>query len=100
SSISILMGVILLLFVFSVIDEVAASVVGIEPWFSITYGAGIVTDVLTVPYPAHLSTTKFGRFTTLTYHASIPEGLVIMLAYFVVMAIVGLWLFERKEFTS
>ena len=42
SSISILMSVILLLFVFSVVDTVSSIVVGIEPWYSITYGAGIV----------------------------------------------------------
>jgi ABC-2 type transport system permease protein len=99
SSISILMSVILLLFVFDVIDTVASSVVGIEPWFSITYGAGIISSVLTVPYPGHVSTTKFGpRISVTTYVATIPEGLAILAIYFVVMAVVGLWLFERKEF--
>ena len=100
SSISILMSVILLLFVFNVIDTVASTVVGIEPWFSITYGAGIISNVLTVPYPDHVSTTKLGpRFSLTTYSATVPEGLIILGVYFVVMAVLGLWLFERKEFT-
>jgi ABC-2 type transport system permease protein len=104
SSISILMSVILLLFVFSVIDTVSSSVVGVEPQFSITYGAGIVTNVLNATYPMHIQTTHFGNpqrgFTLTTYYATIPEGLAILLVYFVVTAVVGLWLFERKEFTS
>jgi ABC-2 type transport system permease protein len=105
SSISILMSVILLLFVFSVIDTVSSSVIGIEPQFSITYGAGIVTSVLNATYPAHIQTTHFGGargggFTLTTYYATIPEGLAILVTYFVVTAVLGLWLFERKEFTS
>ncbi|MCL5672891.1 MAG: ABC transporter permease [Nitrososphaerota archaeon] len=103
SSISILMSVILLLFVFNVIDTVASLVAGIEPWFSITYAAGIISDVLNVPYPAHKVVTSLGagrRFTLAQFHATIPEGLLILGVYFVVMAVLGLVLFERKEFTS
>ncbi len=106
SSISILMSVILLLFVFNVVDEVATIVAGIEPWFSITYGAGIVADILNIPYPMHFSSAPISaggpgsRFNISTYHAGVPEGLVILAIYFVVMAILGLWLFEKKEFTS
>jgi ABC-2 type transport system permease protein len=106
SAISILMSVILLLFVFNVIDTVASTVIGISPWFSITYGAGIVSNVLKVPYPPAMQTLPFGggagegRFTLTVYNASVPEGLVILAVYFVVTAVVGLWLFERKEFTA
>jgi ABC-2 type transport system permease protein len=100
SSISILMSVILLLFVFGVIDAVSEDVIGIEPWFSITYGAGIVANVLSSTFPAHLVTETVGRFSITTYNATIPEGLAILVAYFVVTAVLGLWLFEKKEFTS
>jgi ABC-type transport system involved in multi-copper enzyme maturation permease subunit len=103
SSISILMSVILLLFVFNVVDEIAAIVAGIEPWFSITYGAGIISDILTIPYPQHhisASLAPGSRFTISTYNAGVPEGLAILTVYFVVMALVGLWLFQRKEFTT
>jgi len=105
SSISILMSVILLLFVFNVVDTVASIVVGIEPWFSITYGAGIVSNILQVPFPQnHISQSVpigGGRlFRIDTYNATVPEGLVILLVYFAVMAILGLLLFQRKEFTS
>jgi ABC-2 type transport system permease protein len=101
SSISILMSVILLLFVFDIINLVTSDLAGVEPWFSVTYGAGIIANVLTVPYPDHMySIPVTKRITIVSYNATIPEGLLIMGIYFVVMALVGLWLFERKEFTS
>jgi ABC-2 type transport system permease protein len=108
SAISILMSVILLLFVFSFVDVLASAVAGIEPWFSITYGSEIVLDVLKNPYPQHMITQQglFGnggpnaRVSFTTYNPTIPEGLMILGVYFAVMAVLGLWLFERKEFTS
>jgi ABC-2 type transport system permease protein len=100
SSISILMTVILLLFAFNVIDEIASIVVGIEPWFSITYAAGIISNVLDPLFVPGKSTIGSGRFAFTTFKASIPEGLAIMAVYFVLSAAFGLWLFEKKEFTS
>lgn len=111
SAISILMSVILLLLVFSIVDSVAASVAGIEPWFSITYGAGIIGNILMNPYPQHQITQSLGsafgganrsgaRFEITTFNATVPEGLEILIIYFAAMALLGLWLFERKEFTS
>lgn len=106
SAISVLMTVIVILFVFNIVDFVSSAIAGIEPWFSLTYGGGIATDVLTVPFPAH-KTTGFGGFGGgpgggfgTTFHATVPEGLVILGVYFVVMVLVGLVLFEKKEFTS
>lgn len=111
SAISILMSVILLLIVFSVIDTVSMLVAGIEPWYSITYGAGIVSSILSNPYPQHHVTQSLGaalggsnrtnaRFEITSFNATVPEGLEIMVIYFLAMAIAGLLLFERKEFTS
>lgn len=111
SSISILMSVILLLFVFSIVDLVSSTVVGIEPWYSITYGAQIITNILSPTYPPHVVTQSLGsalgganrsnaRFELTTYNATVPEGIEILVVYFIVTALIGLWLFERKEFTS
>ncbi len=101
SSISILMTVILLLFAFNVIDTITTLVVGIEPWFSITYAAGIISNVLVVPYPTGKTVIPAApNFRVTTFNSSIPEGLAIMAVYFVLSAAVGLLLFERKEFTS
>jgi ABC-2 type transport system permease protein len=102
SSMSILVTVILLLFGFSLISTLVSDLVGIEPWFILTYGAGIIGNILTVPYPLGKVTTSatFGKhiITTTTFSASVPQGLAIMGLYFIITAVLGLLLFERKEF--
>jgi ABC-2 type transport system permease protein len=99
STYSIVLTAILFLFAFSLIQTVASDLVGIEPWFVLTYGAGIISNVMQSPYPPQVVTTHLARFTLTTYSATIPEGLEIMLVYFFVTAILGLVLFERKDFT-
>jgi ABC-2 type transport system permease protein len=102
SSISILMTVILFLFVFNLLGTFIMPLIQIEPWFIITYGAGIIGNVLSVPYPPHEIVTNLGPqagFSISTFNATIPEGLAIITVYFVVTAVLGLLFFERKEFT-
>ncbi len=102
SSMSILLTAILFLFVFTLIQQLVAGLVQIEPWFILTYGSQIIGNVLTSPYPPNISITSLrpggGGPTLTTYNATIPEGLAIMGIYFAVTAILGLVLFERKEF--
>jgi ABC-2 type transport system permease protein len=102
SSMSILVTIIVFLFVFSLIQTLVANLVKIEPWFMLTYGAQIIGNILTVPYPPRISVTGFGpdsQVTLTTYNVPVPEGLAIIGLYFIVTAILGLVLFERKEFT-
>ncbi|TMI75934.1 hypothetical protein E6H11_01255 [Candidatus Bathyarchaeota archaeon] len=95
---SILVTAILFLFAFTLIQTLVERLVKIEAWFLITYGAQIITNVLTDPYPT-TQTQGFGRDAFTSYAATIPEGIAILLAYFVVTAVLGLFLFERREFT-
>jgi ABC-2 type transport system permease protein len=104
SSISILVTAILFLFAFSLIETLVADLVQIEPWFILTYGGQIIADILIVPYPTHLVVEPQrigGRivFTTYTFSPYLFEGLAIIAVYFIITSILGLVLFERKEFT-
>lgn len=101
SSMSIIVTAILFLFVFSLVQTLVSTLVKIEPWFILTYGAGIIGNILTVPYPEHIHTETLGegRISITTYNAMIPEGLAILGLYFIVTVVLGLLLFERKEFT-
>jgi len=98
TSMSILVTTILFLFAFTLIQTLVERLVKIEAWFLITYGAQIITNVLTDPYPT-TQTQGFGRDAFTSYAVTIPEGIAILLAYFVVTAVLGLFLFERREFT-
>jgi len=100
SSMSILVTAILFLFAFSLIQVIVSTLAQQEPWFIITYGSGIIGNVLTDPYPT--TQTVRGGFrgdTSRVFAVSIPEGIAILVGYFVVTAVLGLLLFERKEFT-
>jgi ABC-2 type transport system permease protein len=102
SSISILVTAVLFLFAFSIVELVVSTLAQIEPWFILTYGGQIISAVLTSPYPAHIVKTPAGHgggLTITTFNPSVPEGLVIMLVYFIITIVLGLVLFERKEFT-
>jgi ABC-2 type transport system permease protein len=102
SSMSILVTVILFLFGFTLIQTLVSDLVQIEPWFILTYGAGIIGNILNVSFPPHnaVVTQHFGgrAFTSTVFNATVPEGLAIIGLYFIVTAILGLVLFERKEF--
>ena len=99
---SVILTAILFLFVFSTVQTFLSLFVGIEPWFLISYGAGIISAVFTVPYPAHISksVSRFGLHlaSVTTYTPTIVEGLLIMVAYFIISVMLGLLLFERSEF--
>ena len=103
SSMSILVTAILFLFVFSLLELLVETLVKVEPWFILTYGAGINGNILSpLGYPDHVTHSSLrpgGRLTITSYSAYVPEGLVIIGMYFIVTAILGLVLFERKEFT-
>ena len=98
SSISILVTAILFLFAFMLIQTLVEGLVKIEPWFLITYGAQIITNTLIDPYPT-TSTQGFGPNAFTSYATTIPEGIAILSAYFLVTAVLGLLIFERREFT-
>jgi ABC-2 type transport system permease protein len=99
SAMSILLTAILFLFAFNLIQLIVSSLVQIEPWFIITYGSGIIGNVLSDTYPTTQTIRGPAGRDRFTYAATIPEGIAILLAYFVVTAVLGLLLFERKEFT-
>ncbi len=110
SSMSILVTAILFLFAFDIIQFFVASFAQIEPWFMLSYGGQIIGNILTVPYPLHKVVSSFGPgggagagiggITLTTFNVQIPVGLAIIGIYFIVTTILGLVLFERKEFTG
>jgi hypothetical protein len=67
----------------------------LEPWFILTYGSDIIGNASSPSgYPARIVT----KGATTTFSAAIPEGLAIMTVYIAVTAVMGLILFEKKEF--
>src|SRR5881275_643157 len=94
SSMSILVTAILFLFAFSLIQLIVSGLVQIEPWFIITYGSGIIGNVLMDTYPTTQPIRGPGGRDSTTFAATIPEGIAILLIYFFATAVLGLVLFE------
>lgn len=99
SAMAITVTAILFLFVFSILETILNGLIGVEPWFIVTYGAGIVGNVLIDPYPVNQAVRGIGGRERTVFAVSIPAGLAILVGYFVVSAILGLIVFERREFT-
>ncbi|MCI4365308.1 MAG: ABC transporter permease [Thermoplasmata archaeon] len=97
---AVLVVAVLFLFGFTIISSVATSLAHIEPWFLISYASSIIGYPLTgtPPHIAHIR-SPFGGGTMTVYSPSIPEGIAIMAGYFLITSLLGLWLFEREEFT-
>ena len=96
NSYSILLTAILLLFGFNYITPLISDLSNSEPWYVLTYGAGIIADVLSPSgYPPH----EVAIAGSSSYNATIPEGLAIMFVYFVVTSISGIVLFDKKDFS-
>jgi ABC-2 type transport system permease protein len=95
NSYSILLTSILLLFGFNFITPLVSTLSNSEPWYVLTYGAGIIKNVLSPSgYPAHEVVIAGST----SYSVTIPEGLAIMFGYFVIALILGVVLFEKEDF--
>ncbi len=97
---------LLFLIGFTLIQDLVAGLVKMEPWMVISYANGIVGNVFASPIPwgiaGHSVTNTFstpgGSVSTTTYTPGVAEGVVIMIAYFLLTTAAGLLLFENEEF--
>ncbi|MCI4369176.1 MAG: ABC transporter permease [Thermoplasmata archaeon] len=106
STYATLITAVLFLFGFTLLQDLIAGLAHITPWFVLTYADTIIggifnTSCLSAPGTHTCSSPGPGGrdFTQTVTNATIPEGVGIMLAYFVITAILGLLLFEREEFS-
>ncbi len=98
---------ILFLFGFTLLEDLISRLVNIEPWMVISYASSTIGGVFvpTINWGfagtiSHVHTLIGRRVVTTTFYVSgIGEGVLIMVAYLVLTAIAGLWLFEREEFS-
>jgi ABC-2 type transport system permease protein len=98
---------ILFLFGFTLLEDLIVGLVKIEPWMIISYASSTIGSVFAPSINWGLqgtvttTTTMIGRGSVMstTYTAGIAEGVVIMIAYLLITALAGLFLFEREEFT-
>jgi ABC-2 type transport system permease protein len=96
--IGILFSVIVFVIVFSMITGIL-EITSIEPWFVLTYGGEVVTEILNPSLIQHSTTLRHlpGHLTITTYSPYIWEGNVIMGAYLVISLVLSYLIFRFKE---
>ncbi|MCI4318248.1 MAG: ABC transporter permease, partial [Thermoplasmata archaeon] len=102
STYAVLVVAVLFIFVFSILQALVSGLVKIEPWFIISYASAVIGYPFDPVLPAHIVQIAVGgpgSPTITSYNPTYLEGVLIMLGYFVVTAILGLLLFEREEFS-
>ncbi|HTT25916.1 MAG TPA: ABC transporter permease [Thermoplasmata archaeon] len=106
STYATLVVAVLFLFGFTLLQDLVEGLAHVTPWFIISYadttiGAVLSTTCANQPGAHTCSTPGPGgrTFETMVNNPTIPQGVLIMLGYFVVTAILGLVIFEREEFS-
>ncbi len=106
STYATLVVAILFLFGFSLLQDLVEGLAHVTPWFIISYADTTIGAVLSTTCAnqpgSHTCTTPGpgGRpFTMMVNNPTVPQGVLIMLGYFFVTALLGLFLFEREEFS-
>lgn len=92
----------LFLIIFNIIDSLL-SFAGIKPSASLTFAGGVLSNIMTSPYPVDKIITTGGgaggnhSITMHQYYSSIGVGIAVMLIYLFVCGIAALFLFKRRE---
>lgn len=104
---------ILIFFLFIMIlpisDTMLTNIAEIKPWFSPTFSSGIVTNILTVPYPTDAPSAPppgggggmgGGPFAFQRYIPQVAESLGVMLTYILAASILSILILKRREMTT
>lgn len=92
----LIVSIIVLLLVFFIIDG-SLSLTNIEPWFSLTYGLQIISNIFEpIVHVSVKSIPKVG-ITVTTYNAYPQEAAFILLGYTIIGLVLSAIIFVRKE---
>lgn len=106
STYATLVVAILFIFGFQLLEALVQGLAHVTPWFIISFAQGSIGEVLSTtcensPGPHTCTTAGPGgqTFMTMVNNPTIPEGIAIMLGYFLVTTLLGLLVFDREEFS-
>jgi len=97
---AIVLTFFLLFLILPIIDAVG-STSGFRAWWSVTFSAGVMSNILIIPYP--VDSVSDIPSAGITYHNYIPDpatSALVMLAYAITAIVISMVLFRRKEMTG
>ncbi len=99
-SVSVVICVLVVWIIMPIITGVL-DLVGVEPWFLLTYAGGVIINLTAVSYPVHFTSTSITEgnvtITVNSYAPYVWEGAVIMLAYLIASLAFAWLIYSRKE---
>ncbi len=104
SSVASLVLTFFLLFLILPIVDGLFSLTSAQPWFSLTFAAQSISNILTYPYPVDSSApVDLGNGQTMTIWSHFPDlggAIAVMLIYTIVLSILTIFFFRRREMTG
>jgi ABC-type transport system involved in multi-copper enzyme maturation permease subunit len=99
-TVSVVISVLMLWLVMPIITGVL-DLVGVEPWFLLTYAGEAIDDLATIPYPSHITTIAASSSIAVTvYTPYVWEAVVIMGAYLAASLTLAWLVYSKKELTE
>jgi ABC-type transport system involved in multi-copper enzyme maturation permease subunit len=103
-AVSVVISVLVVWFIMPLVSGVL-ELLGVEPWFLLTYAGDAIDDLAMSPYPAHFTSTSVsagaeGTITVSSYAPYVWEAALIIAAYLVVSLALAWLVYSRKELTE
>ncbi len=100
ATVSVIVGVVVVWLVMPILSS-NLELVGIEPWFLLSYGSLVVAALSAEAYPPHSQVVNLGpggpRPTMTMYYPTVPEAAYIMLAYLAASFVITWLVYSRRE---
>lgn len=100
ATVSLVAAILILLIGFPILTSVG-TLTGVEPWYSLDYGAQSITSVLSTSFAhsatMHVSAGRGAAITLYTYSPYPWEGALIMVVYLAVFLALAFWVYRYKE---
>lgn len=86
------------LFMILPITQTMLTLTGNEPWYIITYAAGVITQVINPPQ-VRVEKMTVGNMTVWIFHPDVTTSALVLLAYFLATMALSMLIFRQKQMT-
>lgn len=92
----------LFILILPIIDQILIGIAEIKPWFTPTFAAKIIDNILIVPYPSDLAPGDLprGPFDVHKFVPYVWESLLVMTSYIVISSLASIYAFKKREMIS
>ncbi len=89
----------LFIMILPIVDQVLIGLADTKPWFTPTFSAKIIDNILINPYPSDLipGDTPRGPFDIHRFVPYVDESLLVMTSYILISSITSIYFFKKRE---